>query len=58
MLNVSASFRWEPVALLVRSLILPEIDDAKLTSLSRQGVRISRPVMISTKTVISLPTLL
>jgi hypothetical protein len=38
MLNVSASFRWEPVAPLGRPLLLPDIGDAKLTSLSRQGV--------------------
>ena len=38
MLNVSASFRWEPVGPLGRLLFLPGIDGNKLTFSSRQGV--------------------
>ena len=38
MLNVSPSFRWEPITPLSRSLFLPNVVGNKLTSLSRQGL--------------------
>jgi hypothetical protein len=37
MLNVSTSFRWEPITPIGRPLFFPDIDGNKLTSLSRQG---------------------